>query len=57
MAWAFVSSPSSSLKTADATWEDLDEADSYVATGDPVVQVIEISTEHDALPEPDQERE
>ena len=28
------------LKTAEATWEDLDEKDSYVATGDPVVQVL-----------------
>lgn len=27
------------LKTDEATWEDLDEEDSYVATGDPVVQV------------------
>ena len=28
------------LKTEEATWEDLKEEDSYVATGDPVVQVI-----------------
>ena len=28
------------LKTEEATWEDLDEKDSYVATGDPVVQVL-----------------
>ena len=28
------------LKTQEATWEDLDEKDSYVATGDPVVQVL-----------------
>ena len=27
------------LKTDEATWEDIDEEDSYVATGDPVVQV------------------
>ena len=56
MAWALVSS-SSSLKTADATWEDLDEADSYVATGDPVVQVLESASEREMLPEPDPERE
>jgi len=29
------------LKTAEATWEDLDESDSYVKTGDPVIEVIE----------------
>lgn len=29
------------LKTKEATWEDLNEADSFVKTGDPVVQVIE----------------
>jgi hypothetical protein len=29
------------LKTTETTWEDLKEADSYVKTGDPVVQVIE----------------
>ena len=28
------------LKTEEATWEDLDEQDSYVSTGDPVVQVL-----------------
>lgn len=28
------------LKTEEATWEDLDEKDSYVSTGDPVVQVL-----------------
>ena len=28
------------LKSEEATWEDLDEKDSYVATGDPVVQVL-----------------
>lgn len=29
------------LKTDEKTWEDLDEEQSYVKTGDPVVQVIE----------------
>lgn len=29
------------LKTKEATWENLDEVDSYVKTGDPVVVVIE----------------
>lgn len=29
------------LKTDESTWEDLDEADSYVKTGDPVRQVLE----------------
>jgi hypothetical protein len=28
------------LKTIEKTWEDLDEKESYVKTGDPVVQVI-----------------
>ena len=28
------------LKTNDTTWEGLEEVDSYVATGDPVVQVL-----------------
>lgn len=28
------------LKTAEKTWEDLDETQSYVKTGDPVVQVV-----------------
>jgi hypothetical protein len=28
------------LKTAEKTWEDLDEKESYVKIGDPVVQVI-----------------
>ena len=27
------------LKTSEQTWEDLDESESYVKTGDPVVQV------------------
>ena len=31
------------LKTEEKTWEDLDEADSYVNIGDPVVQVLENS--------------
>lgn len=29
------------LKTTERTWEDLEESDSYVKTGDPVVQVLE----------------
>jgi hypothetical protein len=29
------------LKTTEKTWEDLEEQESYVKTGDPVVQVIE----------------
>lgn len=29
------------LKTAEKTWEDLNESQSYVKSGDPVVQVIE----------------
>lgn len=28
------------LKTDEKTWEDLDEKDSYVKTGDPVIQVL-----------------
>ena len=28
------------LKTEEKTWEDLDEKDSYVKTGDPVIQVL-----------------
>ena len=28
------------LKTEEQTWEDLDEKDSYVKTGDPVIQVL-----------------
>ena len=31
------------LKTSEQTWEDLDESESYVRTGDPVVQVLERS--------------
>ena len=44
-AWAALLAPPKwireheTLKTEEATWEDLDEEDSYVATGDPVVQV------------------
>ena len=46
-AWATLLAPPrwvrefETLKTEEATWEDLKEEDSYVATGDPVVQVIE----------------
>jgi hypothetical protein len=29
------------LKTDEKTWEDLDEQESYIKTGDPVVQVID----------------
>ena len=29
------------LKTEEKTWEDLDEVDSYVKIGDPVVQILE----------------
>jgi len=29
------------LKTTEQTWEDIDENESYVKTGDPVVQVLE----------------
>lgn len=29
------------LKTTEKTWEDLEESESYVKTGDPVVQVLE----------------
>ncbi|MCC6923315.1 MAG: hypothetical protein IT525_09705 [Nitrosomonas sp.] len=29
------------LKTDEKTWEDLDEEESYVKSGDPVVQVVE----------------
>ena len=36
------------LKTVEKTWEDLDETESYVKTGDAVVQVIEDAEE--ALP-------
>jgi hypothetical protein len=33
------------LKTEETTWEDLEEQDSYVKTGDPVVLVIETKDE------------
>jgi hypothetical protein len=33
------------LKTNEKTWEDLDERESYVKIGDPVVQVIEADDE------------
>ena len=45
-AWASVLAPPKwireyeTLKTEESTWEDLDEEDSYVATGDSVVQVL-----------------
>jgi hypothetical protein len=29
------------LKTEEQTWEDIDEEDSYVKSGDPVVQVLQ----------------
>ena len=29
------------LKTTEKTWEDLDESESYVKTGDPVIEVLE----------------
>ncbi len=41
------------LKTGEKTWEDLDEEDSYVKTGDPVVQILESSTKlEESEPEP-----
>ncbi len=33
------------LKTEEKTWEDLDEEDSYVKVGDPVVQVLQAEEE------------
>ena len=45
-AWANLFSPPKwvseyeTLKTKESTWENLEEKDSYVATGDPVVQVL-----------------
>lgn len=45
-AWSTVLAPPEwvreyeTLKTEEATWENIDEKDSYVATGDPVVQVF-----------------
>ena len=42
-----------SLKTEEKTWEDLDEKDSYVKIGDPVVQVLESATRlEESEPEP-----
>ncbi|PZO29833.1 MAG: hypothetical protein DCE88_06740, partial [Betaproteobacteria bacterium] len=35
------------LKTDEQTWEDLNEEQSYVKTGDPVVQVIGAIDLHD----------
>ena len=40
------------LKTEEKTWEDLEEEDSYVKTGDPVVQVM---TDTDILQGPERE--
>ena len=46
---------SETLKTSEDTWEDLSEEDSYVKTGDPVVQVPSSMTtqerDADAIPE------
>jgi len=36
------------LKTSEATWEDLDEEKSYVKTGDPVIQVAEAVDDEEA---------
>lgn len=48
-AWAslFSGSPQrrETLKNVEASWEELDEKDSYVATGDPVVQVVDDADE------------
>ncbi len=50
-AWAAVLTPPrwvreyETLKTEEATWENLEEKDSYVATGDPVVQVRNVEDE------------
>lgn len=30
------------LKTTETTWQDLDESESFVKTGDPVIQVLDI---------------
>jgi hypothetical protein len=35
------------LKTDEATWENLDEEESFVKTGDPVIEVIEIKEDVD----------
>lgn len=34
-----------SLKTIEKTWEDLDESESYVKSGDPVIQVQDVEEE------------
>ena len=40
-AWAsLLSTAPKTLRSSANTWEELDEKDSYVATGDPVVQVL-----------------
>lgn len=36
------------LKTTEKTWEDLDEKESFVKTGDPVVEVVSEVNEEDA---------
>jgi len=36
------------LKTSEVTWEDLDEEESYVKTGDPVVQVADDAVDEEA---------
>ena len=42
---------SETLKTSEDTWEDLSEKDSYVKTGDPVVQVLaSMTTEEGEAP-------
>jgi len=35
------------LKTDEATWENLDEEESFVKTGDPIIEVIEIKEDVD----------
>jgi len=40
------------LKTTEKTWEDLDEKESYVKTGDPVVQVTGEIVTAEAKPKP-----
>lgn len=37
------------LKTTEKTWEDLDESESFVKTGDPVVQILEVKVEDTKL--------
>ena len=47
-AWADLFSPPKwvreyeTLRTNESTWENLDEKDSYVATGDPVLQILNV---------------